>query len=46
MISCVVVFDGWVTRVAYDDPHQYCSCSDPAWNFVRPRSWCYSSFRN
>jgi len=22
MISCVVVFDGWVTRVIYDDTHQ------------------------
>jgi len=22
MISCVVVFDGWVTRVVHDDTHQ------------------------
>jgi len=23
MMSCVVVFDGRVTRVVYDDTHQY-----------------------
>jgi len=39
MISCVVVFDGRVTTVVYDDTHQV--CSDPAWNLVRPRSWCW-----
>jgi len=22
MISCVVVFDGWETRVVYDDAHE------------------------
>jgi len=43
MISCVVVFDGRVTRVFYDDTHQYCSCSDLAWNLVRPRSWCWKN---
>jgi len=38
MISCVV-FAGRVARV--DDTHQYYSrCSHPAWNLVRPRSWC------
>jgi len=41
MIGCVVVFDGRVARVVYDDTHQYCSrCSHPTWNLVRPRSWC------
>jgi len=41
MISCVVVFDGRVARVVCDDTHRYCSrCSHPAWNLVRPRSWC------
>jgi len=24
MISCVVVFEGRVTSVVYDDTHQYC----------------------
>jgi len=28
MISCVVVFDGRVARVVYDDIHQYCSVVD------------------
>jgi len=41
MISCVVVFDGQVTRFVYDDTHQNCSGWDPAWNLVRPRSWCW-----
>jgi len=41
MKSCVVVFDGRVARVVYDDTYQYCSrCSHPPWNLVRPRSWC------
>jgi len=42
MISCVVVvFAGRVVSVVYDDTHQYCSrYSNPAWNLVRPRSWC------
>jgi len=38
MISCVIVFDGRATRVVYGDIDR--SCSDPAWNLVRPRSWC------
>jgi len=37
----VLSFDGRVMGVIYDGTHQYCSCSDPAWNFVRPRSWCW-----
>jgi len=40
MISCAVVSDGQVTRVVYDDTHQYFWCSHTAWNLVRPRSWC------
>ena len=41
MISCVVVFDGWVAGVVYDDTHQYCSrCSHPVCNLVRPRLRC------
>jgi len=41
MISFAVVFTARVAWVVYDDIHQYCSrCSDPAWNLVRPQSWC------
>jgi len=28
MISWVVVSDVRITRVVYEDTHQYCSCSD------------------
>jgi len=28
MTNCVVVFDGRVARVVYDDIHQYCSVVD------------------
>jgi len=37
MINCVVVFGGQVTR-GFMTTHTS-SCSDPAWNLVRPRSW-------
>jgi len=41
MTNCVVGFAGRVARVVYDDTHLYCSiCSHPAWNLVRPPSWC------
>jgi len=41
MISCVVIFASSVDRVVYDDAQEYCStCSYPAWNLVRPWSWC------
>jgi len=42
MTSCVVVFDGQVTTVVYDDITTCTSgCWDPAWNLVKPRSWCW-----
>jgi len=40
MISCVFVFDGRATRF-FMTTHTS-GCSDPAWNLVRPRSWCWN----
>jgi len=40
MISCVVVFDGRVTRVVYDDTHQWLLGSCVKF-IARPQSWCW-----
>jgi len=47
MISFVVVFDGRVTRVVYNDTHQYCSCSQSCVKFSQTAVVVLkNSFRN
>jgi len=41
MISCVVVFDGRVTRAVFDDTHPWLLASCVTWNLIRPRLWCW-----